>query len=84
MTTPDRDQVLDLDRICEIAARLNEHAAMLRSLGLHEAAHLLEGAQADLDNRVYGNGHEVGISSATSFTQPRQPRRAKARQARAH
>lgn len=58
MGSEQRKQVSHLDRICEIAARLNEDAAVLRGLGLHEAAHLLSAAEADLDNRVYANGHQ--------------------------
>jgi len=57
MSRQDLDQVRKLDQICEIAARLNEDAAVLRNLGLHDTAHLLEGAEADLDSRVYANGH---------------------------
>jgi hypothetical protein len=82
-----RHQLSELDRICEIAARLNEDAAALRSLGLQEAAQLLAMAEAHLDNRVYANGFHLdqgsGLLPAVSVA-PAQPRgrRGKARPAR--
>jgi len=67
MSRQDLDQVRKLDQICEIAARLNEDAAVLRNLGLHDTAHLLEGAEADLDSRVYANGHQNDARSASGL-----------------
>jgi len=66
MSRQDLDQVRELDQICEIAARLSEDAAALRNLGFHDTAHLLEGAEADLDSRVYGNGHHRQNGSAAA------------------
>jgi hypothetical protein len=75
----------DLDRICEIAARLTEHAGVLRSLGLHDAADLLQAAEADLDSRVYGDdcGGDIVCNDIVSKRPRRQPRQ-KGREVRTH
>ena len=80
---PEQSQSLNqLDRICEIAARLNEDVVALRSLGLDEAADLVAMAEAHLDNRVYANGYHH--DQRLSLVLPPSPRgrRAKARLAR--
>jgi hypothetical protein len=82
MAPEQRKQLSQLDRICEIAARLNEDAAVLRSLGLDEAAQLLAAAEAHLDNRVYANGfkHDDGLGLLPP--EPARGRRHKAKPAR--
>ena len=66
-------------RICAIAARLSKDAAVLRSLGLKEAAHFLKVAEAELDSHIYGDGGE-GARALASL----RSRRAKSRVASAH
>jgi hypothetical protein len=75
----------DLDRICEIAARLTEDAGALRSLGLHDAADLLQAAEVDLDCRVYGDdcGGEIMCNDIVPG-RPRRQRRHKGREIRTH
>jgi len=78
-----RHQPSQLDRLCEIAARLNADAAALRSLGLHEAARLVAMAEAHLDNCVYANGYHHGQGSGLMpAPEPLRGRRTKARLAR--
>ena len=79
MPSNHRLELSRLDRICEIAARLNEDAAALRGLGLHEAARLLSMAEAHLDDRVYANGYE---HDATSGVLPEPPRSRRSRRPR--
>lgn len=79
----------DLDRICAIAARLNEDAELLRSLGLDEAADLLVAAQARLDKRVYAdandpNGEAEALCAPIVYHRPRRGRRVKGRDVRTH
>ena len=71
MPSNHRPEPSHLDRICEIAARLNEDAAVLRILGLHEAARLLSVAEAHLDDQVYASCH---AHEATSGLLPEPPR----------
>ena len=59
----------DLDRICEIAARLHEQVNLLRKLGAHDAADLVAAAEACLDNQVYaeaGDQSELNAGDALS------------------
>ena len=75
----------DLDQICEIAARLTEDAGVLRSLGLHDAADLLQAAEADLDSRVYGDDSGgVIVCNDIIHERPRRQRRQKGREVRTH
>jgi hypothetical protein len=75
----------DLDQICEIAARLTEDAGVLRTLGLHDAADLLQAAVADLDSRVYGDdcGGDI-VCKPILYERRRRQRRQKAREVRTH
>jgi len=84
MTTRDLNQVRELDQICEIAARLSEDAAVLRTLGMPDIAHLLEGVEADLDSRVYANGYTRNGGGPISVAKPARGRRAKPRGVRTH
>jgi hypothetical protein len=79
MPPEERKPLSHLDRICAIAARLNEDAAVLRSLGLHEAAHLLAAAAAHLDDRIYANGFHHDDDSGLLPPSPRRGRRTKAK-----
>jgi hypothetical protein len=75
----------DLDQICEIAARLTEDAGVLRQLGLHDAADLLQAAEVDLDARVYGDdcGGDI-VCDEVVYEKPRRSRRHKGREVRTH
>jgi len=75
----------DLDRICEIAARLNEEGGRLRTLGLDHVADLLAAAEAELDATVYGNGcRQEIVYGDIILAKPAPLRRAKGREARTH
>ncbi|MFL5042572.1 MAG: hypothetical protein ACJ8D0_22455 [Xanthobacteraceae bacterium] len=75
----------DIDQICEIAARLTKDAGVLRSLGLHAAADLLQAAESDLDSRVYGDdcGGDI-VCNNIAYERPRRQRRQKGREVRTH
>jgi len=79
----------DLEQLCEIAARLKEDAALLRTLGMSDAADLLAAAEARLDSRVYAQSHSPSASGEAVcepiiYHRPRAPRRIKGRDVRTH
>jgi len=74
-----------LGQICEIAARLNQEARLLRSLGANDAADFVVAAMSCLDDRVYSDGHQATVVYGDEIARKsRRLRRPKTREASTH